>query len=143
MSTTKTRVRKGRLPGDFASLVRLMPPQAIVDDVHCENTFEMIDRILANGKLTKGQSAYLETLVQLVQAYEASHLTIDISGISGLDTLRHLMAENEMTASNLARLLEVHPSMGSKLLKGERSLTIEHIKKLAARFSVNPSVFID
>ena len=132
-----------KLPAQFADLVRAMPPQAIVDDVHYRNTLEMIDRIGASGKLTKGQSVYLETLVQLVQVYEASHHAIDTSDISGIATLQYLMDENEMNASDLARLLDVHPSMGSKILKGERALTIDHVEKLAVRFRVNPSIFID
>ena len=143
MPAIKDRVKKTKLPGQFADLVRAMPPQAIVDDVHYENTLEVIDRLIANGKLTKGQAVYLETLVQLVQAYEASHHAIDTSGISGLATLEHLMAENKMNASDLARLLGVHPSMGSKILKGERALTIDHVKKLAARFRVSPLIFIE
>lgn len=132
-----------KLPGQFANLVRAMPPQAIMDDVQYENTLEMVDRLMASGKLTRGQSVYLETLVQLVQVYESSHHPIDTSGISGLATLAHLLAENEMSASDLARLLGVHASMGSKILKGERALTIDHLKKLAARFKVSPSIFID
>ncbi len=132
-----------KLPGRFEELVGLMPPQAITDDVHYENNVEMIDRLMTCGKLTKGQALYLETLVQLVQAYEAVHHAIDNSDISGLDALKHLMAENGMSASDLARLLGIHDSMGSKILKGARSLTIDHLKKLAARFRVNPAAFID
>jgi len=48
-----------------------------------------------------------------------------------------------MSASDLARLLGVHTSMGSKILKGERSLTIEHVKKLAERFRASLLAFID
>jgi antitoxin component HigA of HigAB toxin-antitoxin module len=33
--------------------------------------------------------------------------------------------------------------MGSKILKGERSLTVNHLRKLAARFQVSPELFID
>jgi antitoxin component HigA of HigAB toxin-antitoxin module len=33
--------------------------------------------------------------------------------------------------------------MGSKTLKGERELTVEHVRKLAARFRVRPELFID
>ncbi len=134
---------KTKLPGRFEQLVQVMPPQAILDDVHLENTVEMIDDLMAAGKLTKGQALYLETLVQLVQAYEALHHAIDISDISGLDSLKYLMDENEMNATDLARLLGVHASMGSKILKGERSLTVEHLKKLSTRFKVSPELFID
>jgi HTH-type transcriptional regulator/antitoxin HigA len=130
-----------RLPGRFEGLVRLMPPRAIMDDVDHQNTTGMIDRLMASGRLTRGQSAYLETLVQLVEAYEASHHTIGLPG--GLAALRHLMDENGMSASDLGRLLGVHASMGSKILKGERSLTVDHLKRLAARFKVRPEVFMD
>jgi len=142
MSTIKHLDTK-KLPGRFEDLVQLMPPRAIQDDVDYENTLEMIDRLMAAGKLSKGQALYLETLVQLVQAYEAEHHAIDTSNISGLDSLRYLLDENGMNASDLARLLEVHPSMGSKILRGERSLTVDHLRKLCQRFKVGPRLFMD
>lgn len=142
MPTTKHADKK-KLPGRFEDLVQTMPPQAIGDDVHYANTLEMVDRLMAAGKLTKGQAQYLETLVQLVQAYEAEHHAIDTSGISGIDSLRHLLEQNGMNASDLGRLLGVHTSMGSKILKGERSLTVDHLRKLAERFKVSPKLFMD
>ena len=137
-----TRNIKKNLPGRFEDLVKLMPPQALTDDVHYENTVEMIDRLMASGKLTKGQELYMETLVQLVEAYEAQHHAIDTTGLSGIDALRHLLAANDMNASDFARLLGVHPSMGSKILNGERSLTVEHLRKLSDRFNVRPELFM-
>ena len=141
MPTTKSLDKK-KLPGRFEDLVQMMPPQAIIDDGHYENTVEMIDALMAAGKLTKGQEMYMETLVQLVQAYEARHHAIETADISGIGVLKHLLAENDMSASDLARLLGVHASMGSKILKGERSLTVEHLRKLAERFKVSPVVFM-
>lgn len=131
-----------KLPRRFEDLVAMMPPQAIMDDVHYGNTVEIIDRLMAAGKLTKGQELYLETLVQFVQAYEAKHHAIDTAGLGGIEALRQLLADNKMNASDLARLLGVHPSMGSKILKGERSLTVEHLRKLADRFKVRPELFM-
>lgn len=131
---------KTKLPAKFEDLVRLMPPQAIRDDVHYENTIDMIDRLMASGKLSKGQELYMETLVQLVQAYEASRHAIDAP--KGIDTLRHLMEAHGMNASDLARLLGIHASMGSKILKGERALTVDHIKLLAAKFKVRADTFM-
>ena len=142
MSPTKQAERK-KLPGRFESLVEMMPPQAISDDVQYEDTVDMIDRLMVIARLTKGQALYLETLVQLVQAYEATHHAIDTSNISGIDSLRHLLEENSMSASDLGRLLGTHPSMGSKILKGERSLTVAHLRKLSERFKVSPELFID
>jgi len=131
------------LPGRFEDLVRLMPPQAILDDVQLDNFLEMIDRLMAAGELTKGQSLYLDTLVQLVEVYEAERHAINTSDLGALDALKHLLRENGMNASDLARLLGVHPSMGSKILRGQRSMTVEHVRKLSERFKVAPQLFID
>jgi HTH-type transcriptional regulator/antitoxin HigA len=137
-----TAKNTGRLPRSFQALVAEMPPQAIMDEVHYENTAGMIDRLMAAGKLSKGQELYLETLVQLVQAYEAKHHAIDTTDLNGIDALKHLMADNGMSATDLARLLGVHASMGSKILKGQRSLTVEHLRKLSDRFQVRPELFM-
>ena len=142
MRTTKM-LAKEPLPRQFEELVRMLPPQAIQDDVQYANTLGVIDRLMAIAEATKGQAVYLETLVQLVQAYEAEHHAIETADISGLDSLKHLLNENGMNASDLARLLDVHASLGSKILTGERSLTVEHIRKLAVQFKVSPSLFLD
>lgn len=131
------------LPRRFEDLVALLAPRAIMDETDYENTLEMIDRLMASGRLSKGQAVYLETLVQLVQAYEAEHHAIDTGDLTGTDMLRHLLSESGMNASDLARLLGVHPSMGSKILNGDRSLTVDHLKVLASRFKVSPQLFMD
>lgn len=141
MPTTRRNDKPTRLPTRFDDLVRLMPPRAITDDVQHENTIEMIDRLMAAGTLTKGQESYLETLVQLVQAYEAAHHAIEMP--KGIAALRHVLEEHGLTASALARLLGIHASMGSKILNGERSLTVDHLKILAAKFKVRADAFMD
>jgi len=140
--TTTTISRRDRLPSRYGDLVRAMPPQAIMDDVHLGATVEMIDRLMAPSRLTKDQRLYLETLVQLVQAYEDRHHCIDTDDIGGIDALRQLMSDSDMSASDLGRLLGMHASMGSKILKGERSLTVEHLRKLADRFKVRAELFM-
>jgi HTH-type transcriptional regulator / antitoxin HigA len=140
---TLTHPNASSFPGRYADLVRLLPPQAIQDDLQYEHSIEIIDHLMTFKRLTQGQSLYLETLVQLVQAYEAAHHGIDTSKISGLDSLRHLLEENGMNASDLARLLGVHASLGSKILRGQRSLTLDHLRKLCTHFKVNPQLFMD
>jgi antitoxin component HigA of HigAB toxin-antitoxin module len=48
-----------------------------------------------------------------------------------------------MSAADLDRLLGVHRSMGSKLLKGERALTVRHLQMLGERFKVSAALFLD
>ncbi len=119
----------------------MMPPQPIIDDVHYENTLDTIDRLMASRKLMNGQELYMETLAQLVQAYEAAHHAI--KPIKGIVVLRHILSARRINATGLAKLLGVHPSMGSKILHGDRALTVAHIKLLASRFKVRPGTFLD
>jgi hypothetical protein len=81
-----------RLPARFEDLVRLMPPRAIVDEVQVDNVIEMIDQLMAADRLSPAQGPYLETLVQLMQFYEERHHAIDLAGVSGLYSLRHLLS---------------------------------------------------
>ena len=85
------RTKESKLPRRFTDLVQILPPRAIMDEQDHEATLEMIDRLMASGRLTREQAVYMETLVQLVQVYEAEHHAIDTSDISGIDSLKHLM----------------------------------------------------
>ena len=107
-----------------------------------EPTVEMVDRLMASGRLSKDQAAYLETLVQLVEAYDAREHAIDVDGLGGVDALRHLMDAAGMSGSDLARLLGLHPSMGSKILNGDRSLTLDHVRQLSAHFAVRADLLV-
>lgn len=141
MPTRKKAQPSPALPASFDALASLMPPKAIRTDHECDAFADMIDQLMQIAKLSKGQALYLETLVQLVEAYESKHHAI--SAPAGLDLLKHLLDSHNMNASDLARLLGVHASMGSKILNAERALTVDHLKTLAARFRVRPDVFID
>ena len=81
--------------------------------------------------------------MELVESYEAKRHALDLSGLGGLRMLKHVMEQSGRSASDLARLLKVHASMGSKILQGQRRLTWEHAKVLAAEFKVSPVLFMD
>jgi HTH-type transcriptional regulator / antitoxin HigA len=82
-------------------------------------------------------------LSTLVESYENTPYLLDDPAIRGLDALRALLDDHGMSAADLARLLGVHRSMGSKLLKGERALTSQHLKILSDRFKVTADLFLD
>lgn len=118
----------------------MMPPRAIQDEVHYDNTIEMLDRLTSLPRMTKGQEQYLETLSVLVQAYENEHHAIPDSQ-SPIRVLKHLLDSNGMNASQLGRLLG-NRSLGSKVLQGDRELSKTHMRILAQRFKVSPAVFM-
>ena len=130
------------LPRKLVDLVNYKMPIAISTDKEYDTTLKIIDRLMQVPKPTKGQVTYLQTLVDLVHCYEEKHEQIKISDLTALDVLKMLMEEHEMNASDLARLLDVHVSLGSKILKGDRALTLDHIKILGRHFHVSPAIFV-
>jgi HTH-type transcriptional regulator / antitoxin HigA len=130
------------LPTTFDELARMMVPHAITDDADYDNTAELLGRLAVIAKLTKGQRQYLETLVQLIEAYDAEHNAIDTSDLKPTDLLKSLMADHAMSASDLGRLLG-NRELGSKILRGERELSKANIKKLAGHFKLSPAAFMD
>ena len=137
-----TPVRYEAIPKTYDQLLTMHPLRPIHNDVELEHATEIID-ILAGHDLNADQADYLDVLSTLIEAYENTHYPLDDPAICGLDALRALLDDHGMSAADLARLLGVHRSMGSKLLKGERALTARHLQTLGERFKVSAALFLD
>ena len=92
-------------------------------------------------KLTRDQQAYLDTRTFLFEAWENEYEAIDVSGLTPIDVLRHLMEQRGMNASDLGRLLGER-SLGPKILNGDRELSKAHIRKLMEHFGVAGDLFL-
>jgi len=130
------------LPKKLVGLVQEKVPLSITNEREYDKTLKLIDRLMQIPKLSKDQAIYLHTLADLVHCYEEEHYAIDTSDITPLDILKSLLEEHEMNASDLGRLLGGSVSLGSKILKGQRDLTLRHMKILGERFCLSPSVFV-
>lgn len=115
-------------------------PRKIHDEAELEAAQEIMDALAVLPTRTLDQDDYLETLAELVEAYEEQH--VQFSKRSGLETLKFLLTENNLTASDLSRILGTDISLGYRIVDGERNLTTRHIKKLAQHFHVGPDVFL-
>jgi HTH-type transcriptional regulator/antitoxin HigA len=129
------------IPKTYDQLLALHPLRPIHNDEELEHATEIID-LLAGHELNADQEDYLDVLSTLVEAYENAYYPLDNPTICGLDALRALLNEHGINAADLARLLGVHRSMGSKLLKGERALTARHLQMLSERFKVSADLFL-
>lgn len=139
---TKARNREAG-KDDYLDLVMAFPLKAIHDDAHLTRAAKVIDELttIPEERLTQGQADYLEALSELVHSYESTRHPADISDVDGIDVLALLLEENDMSASDLGRLLG-NRSLGSKILRRERGLSKTHIAILAERFKVSPSLFL-
>jgi HTH-type transcriptional regulator/antitoxin HigA len=129
-----------RLPTTFDGLIALHAPRPIHDEVGYKNTVEVVDA-LAGHALNRDQDDYLQLLAGLVERYEANTLP-KRPRISGVGMLRYVLDENNLGGDDLARIIGVDRSVAFRILKGERSLTTDHIKALCERFGVPADVFI-
>jgi HTH-type transcriptional regulator/antitoxin HigA len=130
------------IPKTYSQLLAMHSLRPIHNDTELEHATAIID-MLAGHDLNADQADYLDVLSTLVEAYDNAHDSLDDPTLCGLDVLRSLLAEHGMSAADLARLLGVHRSMGSKLLKGERALTARHLQMLGERFKVSAALFLD
>ena len=138
---TATRVHRDKIPGSFEKLNRWYPLRPIHDDVDLDNAQEIVDRLAILDTRTPDQEDYLETLTLLIERYEEKHHRIDTSNLDAMGTLKFLMKQHGMNASDLGRILG-NRQLGSALVRGDRQLSKVHIQKLCAHFGVGPGVFL-
>ena len=141
MKTTTSKIEFARLPKSYSALCRLLMPRPIRDKVDFENVVEVTDA-MAGHSLTPDQEDYFDLLCRLIEDFEKDHVQPDASRVTAQDALQHLLAAHEMSAADLARLLDVHRTLGAMILRGERRLTLGHVRTLARHFSVSADLFL-
>lgn len=141
MSTT-TKGKPKAAPTTFDALIGELMPTAIHDKAAYGNAMEMVRRLAVVPTLNEDQTRYLDTLCVLVAAYEKNHRTVGKAKLKPLEVLREFVAEHRMKVRELGALLEVSESAASMILKGDRALTLNHVRKLAERFQVSTALFV-
>ena len=136
---TKTKFGlKGKARDSYLELVIAFPLSSIRSEEHLEEARQVMDRLLAQGKLDYGEEMYLDALSDLVAAFEDEHHPIEPA--SDADMLRHLMDARGVNQAQLSRDAEIAKSTVSEILAGKKSFTRKIIRKLADYFSVDVSV---
>jgi HTH-type transcriptional regulator/antitoxin HigA len=139
MKTTQAKVEFARLPKDYARLCQVLIPRPIHDKAEFQNVVEITD-VMAGHKLTPDQEDYFDLLCRLIEDYEKER--VDAPKVIGLEALQHLLDAHNMSAADLARLLNVHRTLGGMILRGERKLTLNHVRILARHFGVSADSFL-
>lgn len=81
----------------------------------------------------------IELLTLLIEKWDDEHNTF--SDLSPVDLLKALMAENNLKAIDLARLLGLTRSTVSKILNYQKGFSKDTIRKLAEHFKVSQEAF--
>ena len=141
MKATHSPIRSTQLPKDYPGLCRLLMPRPIRDKVDLGNVTEMTDA-MAGHKLTADQEDYFDLLCRLIEDYEQEEAGVVAPKATGLEVLRHLLGEHGLSGADLSRMLGAHRTLGPMILREERKLTVEHIRRLCAHFGVSANLFV-
>ena len=138
----KTTLRFQDLPKDYASLCRaVLLPRPIHDTADYANTTEVTDAMaLWQDNFSPDQRDYFDLLCTLIEEYDATQ--VKWPKVKGRDALQHLLDEHDLGAADLSRILGGSRNLGAMILRGDRNLTVTHIRKLAAHFKLGAEVFL-
>jgi HTH-type transcriptional regulator/antitoxin HigA len=125
---------KGKSRDSYLELVLVFPLASIKTEKHLAAAQEVMDGLLAKGKLDHGEGTYLEALSDLVASYEDDHHAI--APASDADMLRHLMEAKGITQAQLCQKTGLPKSSVSEILSGRRPFSRQMIRKLAKYFNV-------
>jgi len=129
------------VPKTYRELCQFYLPRPVRDDEEDAAATAMMNALAVFPKLNAEQRDYLDVLTEFVDAYDKTKSS-RWPKLTGADVLEHLLAEHGLNAADLSRILGASRNLGAMILRGERNLTLAHIRKLAAHFKVSPEVFI-
>ncbi|MDD5261668.1 MAG: hypothetical protein PHD76_07440 [Methylacidiphilales bacterium] len=131
-------------PKEYRQLCTLCLPRPIHDKVGYENALEIAEAMAGfEQQFTRDQNDYFELLTDLILAYEAEHeKNLSLRKLTLPERLQSLLDSANWNPSDLGRFLGLDATMGNKILREERNLTAEHIRKLSSHFSLNAEYFL-
>jgi len=138
---TRTKLRFQDLPKDYAALCRLFLPRPIHDAVDYANVVEVTDAmVLWHEDFTRDQADYFDLLCSLLEEYDSKN--VKWPKITAVDMLKHLLEAQGLAPADLSRLLGCSRNLGAMILRGERKLTLKHVRTLSRRFRVSADLFL-
>jgi HTH-type transcriptional regulator / antitoxin HigA len=81
-------------------------------------------------------------LSRFIEDYERDQKQFQMKRLRPLELLKHLREENEMSTTDLGYVLGSR-GLASEVLNGKRGLSKMLIARLAARFGVDPGLFLE
>lgn len=126
----------------YAELIAEFPLRPIRSERQLDLAGQLAFRMASRARLTRDEQDYLDVLTYLIEVYEDERHAIEPAA-SPRELLQFLIDENGLTLSRLAAETGIKVSTLSEILHGKRELNVQHIARLAARFRVDPGLFIE
>lgn len=146
MTKTKLRTdgprfaRYDDVPETYRELCALHLPRPVHDAAQAREASAVVTA-LAGFPLNPEQEDYLEAVSHFLDEHDRAKAR-RLPRASAPEVLAHLLAERGQTAADLSRVLGATRNLGAMILRGDRNLTLAHVRKLAAHFHVSPEVLL-
>jgi HTH-type transcriptional regulator/antitoxin HigA len=137
MATKTVKRFKGKVRDAYLELVKTFPLTSIRSEDDLEAAQKVMDRLLAEARLSSGEAMYLDALSDLVAAYEDEHYPIEPA--SDAEILSHLMEAKGITQTELHRNTKIAKSTISEVLAGKKLFSRQMIRTLADYFGIPSS----
>ena len=138
---TRRFASRADIPKTYRELCGLYLPRPIHDDAQDNEATAMMNALAVFTRLNAEQQDYLDVLTEFVDEFDQTK-RVRWPKIRGVDTLKVLLEENGMSAADLSRILGASRNLGAMILRGERQLTLAHVRTLAKYFSVSADLFL-
>jgi HTH-type transcriptional regulator/antitoxin HigA len=132
--------RARKEPDTYMKLIQQFALKPLKNDKEHEQAAEVIEQLMGRS-LDAGASAYLDTLILLVNKYEDENHTPNGVDLSPQEALRAIMTANGLSQAQIGALIGSESAV-PMFLNGERELSKTHIKALVARFHVDAALFL-
>lgn len=128
-------------PRKYARLANRIVIKAIETEEEYNHMVAAVESLMDKGedRLSPEESALLETMAILIQAYDDRHRPVP--SLAPNEMLTYLMETSGRTAKDLLPMLGTRGRV-SEVLSGKRSISKEQAKKLASLFKVTVDLFI-
>ena len=128
-------------PKKYARLANRIVVKAIETDEEYDHMVAAVEQLMDKGedRLSPEESALLETIAILIQAYDERQNPL--SPVPPSEMLAYLMETSGRTAKDLIPVFGTRGRV-SEVLSGKRSISKEQAKKLASVFKVTADLFI-
>ncbi len=127
---------------DYERLIKRFPLRPIRSEEENERAFEVCDELTDRlDELTLGERDYLDVLSTLIAKFE-SQWEDDVAHMTPREVVEFLMEQNNLAQKDLISEFGTS-SRVSEFLNGQRALSLEQARRLAVRFKLNVSLFIE
>src|SRR5580704_11897975 len=125
----------------YARLANRVVVKAIESEEEYDRMVDAVDGLMDKGEdhLSTEESALLETLAILIQAYDDRNHALP--PVPPYEMLAYLMESNGRTAKDLLTVFGTRGRV-SEILNGKRAISKQQAKKLASLFKVSADLFI-